>query len=222
MKEIFKNTTHIGFDLDGTLYPYTAEIQNRVKDEIAKKVLDKKPELNSIDNARKFLEEKYKELESTTKIMAYLGYENPSKAMDECLAKADILDLLKKDKVLEKIIKELAQAYTLYLITGSPEDLTIKKLEKIGINPDYFKLKVYSDTPGAGLKFDGDAFNFIIKKSNAPPSCHVYIGDRPNTDILPSKKLGMKTIAVGDIKEADIQIKEIHEIKGLFIPSSQS
>ena len=208
----------VGFDLDGTLYRDTPEIQNRVRTEIAKHLLIKNPNLVTISNARLYFEDRYKILQSGTKVLAEAGYEEASKIMDDCLARADIIDLLKVDEKLAQIMNSIKTVFFTYLITGSPRDIASKKLARIGLNYTLFNRTVFSDTLNAGSKSDGTAFQNILSSISIPPSHHVYIGDRINSDILPAKKLGMKTISVwSNIPEADLSLKHIHELEMVLL-----
>lgn len=214
MIEEFQNIVAVGFDLDGTLYNTTPAIDNRVRTKIAEKILEKMPTLESVEGARDFYETSYKILSSGTKVLEEIGYENSREVMDECLATADVLDLINDDQNLEDILKEMRCWYFTYLLTSSPKPVALKKLEKIGISPGLFYLTAFSDTPSLGNKQDGAAFKYVIKESSIAAANHVYIGDRLNSDILPAKRLGMKTIAVwSEIPEADYSIKDIHDIR---------
>lgn len=209
----------VGFDLDGTLYKATSEINNRVRTEIAKRLLEKNSNLKDIYGARKFFEERYAILHSGTKILREAGYENDSQIMDRCLAEADVLDLIEPNEELVVILNRLREKYEeVYLITSSPGNLSILKLEKIGIKPSIFNFRIYGDNIHSGSKKDGVAFNYVLSLSQFPASQHIYVGDRKNSDILPAKKLGMKTVAVwSEIPEADFYIENINEIGGLLL-----
>lgn len=218
MIDKFKEVKAIGFDLDCTLYPPTPEINNKIRNEIAKELLTKKPELQTIQQARQFFEERYQHLQSGTKILEEEGYPQPSQIMDNCLARAEVIDLIQPNPKLAKIIKEISSKFKIYLITSSPKDLARRKLEKIGIDKSSFHLQIFSDTENSNHKQTGKSFESAIKYFGIQASQHVYIGDSRKSDILPAKALGMKTISVGsEIHEADISIKNIEAIRGLFL-----
>lgn len=207
-----KNIEAVGFDLDGTLYPNTREIDNRIRTLLAGKVLEKKPGLKDIGKARKFFDERYGALQSITKILKEVGYGNEvSEIKNWCLVNANILDLIEPNQDLVEILRKMHDKYTTYLLTSSPEELSYSKLEKIGINPDTFHYSFFSDI---GSKSDGDAFDYVLYSIQIPAERHVYCGDEKIKDILPAKKRGMKTIAIGSkIPEADICIENINKIE---------
>jgi FMN phosphatase YigB (HAD superfamily) len=203
----------IGFDLDGTLYPSTNEIDGRIRNKIAEKILQKIPKLQTKENARNFFEEKYKELHSGSNVLEYVGYLNSSKIMDQCLAEADVLDLIEPNKRLFEIFKKLKEKYEVYLLTSSPKDLSIKKLKRLLIDENIFDFVIYGDSYENISKLDGTGFKKAIIFSKFKPEFHLYIGDREKTDILPAMKLGMQTLLVASESNVCKTIKNINEIK---------
>ena len=217
---MLKNLTNIkiiGFDLDGTLYPSSSSIDNLVREEIAKKILIKRPDFKTLESARNFFEERYLELGTGAKVLQEIGYKDPSAIMNECLANAEVVDLIEPNLDLVNLLKKISFKYKLYLLTSSPKELSIRKLLKLGIPLELFNFTFWGDDLDVGSKSRGDAFNYVVKKTGIDFSKHLYIGDRLNSDILPAKKLGMKTVAVySDIPEADYSIKTINDLGDLF------
>ncbi len=123
----------VGFDLDGTLYRATEEINDRIRTEIARRILSRKPTLGCVEEARRYFEDRYNVLQSGTKVLKEIGFDNPSLVMDDCLATADILDLIDHDRELVDILNKVSCSYWTYLVTNSPKDLGEKKLEKTRI-----------------------------------------------------------------------------------------
>ena len=217
MNVVFRTTYAVGFDLDGTLYPPNAEIDNRIRNKISERILEKKPEFGNIETARNFFERDYTALGRGSKVLRLAGYENPKEIMNECCALADVLDLIERNDNLAGILEELHQRYFTYLLTSSPEGLSLQKLQRIGIDPRSFNLKVYGDTLGLD-KMDGTAFDYAITSSSLPADEHVYIGDRRQSDILPAKQRRMKAIAVhSEIPEADLSLDSISNIRGVLL-----
>ena len=217
MRGVFRTTYAVGFDLDGTLYPPSTEIDNRIRNRISERILERKPDLGNIETARSFFEENYTDLGRGSEVLRLAGYENAREVMDECCASADVLDLIERNDNLIGILEGLYQKYFTYLLTSSPEQLSLQKLQRIGIDPRLFSLRVYGDI-GSLDKMDGTAFDYAIISSSLPADEHVYIGDRRQSDILPAKKKGMKAIAVhSEISEADLSLKSINDIRGVLL-----
>lgn len=218
MHSLLKDILAVGFDLDGTLYNSTPEINDRVRNKIAEYILKKMPELQNIPGARHYFERRYINLKSGSMVLEEAGYKDSLNLMNRCLADANILDLMAPNLKLCNILNEMSSRYKLYLITSGFKNESVGKLNRIGIDTKIFSYELYGDDPGHDSKSDGKIFKEIISETNLPAEKHVYVGDRLKQDILPPKKIGMKTIAVwSEIPEADISIKNINEIGDLLL-----
>ena len=60
MEEGLREVKAVGFDLDGTLYSTTLEIDERIRTRIAEKILKKVSSLGSIKRARDYFEGEYR------------------------------------------------------------------------------------------------------------------------------------------------------------------
>jgi len=208
----------VGFDLDHTLYPKNSKIDNIVRKSIAKKILERKPELGSIKEAIFFYKEEYGRVGSGTHVLRNLGCIDAQEIMKNSLENPDILKSIKKDSKLASLLKDIKNKYKTFLITASPQNLAIQKLRKIGINLELFDTFIFGDTLNAGKKIDGSIFKYFLNESPYLPEQHVYIGDSFNADIIPAKSLGMKTIVIGKkIPEADFFIEKIYDLESLLL-----
>lgn len=222
----------VGFDLDGTLYKLTDEMNDRIRIKISEKILEKLRDVSDEEmskkfsgikdvlSAKKYFDEEYKQFQSGSAILKNLGFEDHKKVMERCLSEAEVVDLIQGDSKLVDIINEINGHYAIYLITSSPKNLSIKKLEKIGISPSIFSHAIYGDEGfSKGSSNDGkSAFTEMLKRTKIEPEQHLYIGDRKTSDILPAQHLGMKTASVWEtIPEADYHISHIHDVGRLLI-----
>lgn len=96
-------------------------------------------------------------------------------------------------KDTEKILETLSQNYKLGIIANQSEGTQ----ERI----DNWKIGKYFDVVAASAELgfakpDLRIFRFALEKANCKPENAVMIGDRLDNDIVPAKKLGMKTIWV--------------------------
>ena len=110
MNKVFQNIKAVGFDLDGTLYASTADMDEKFLDLFIAKVLEKRPELGTIGATKKFVEEKYGELESRKKTLEAIGYENASQVMQDILREADAAEFLHADTKLIALLDEIKRA----------------------------------------------------------------------------------------------------------------
>lgn len=93
----------------------------------------------------------------------------------------------------ESILDELSKRYTLGIIAnqsaGSEQRLTDWGISK------YFDLVIASAEEGIE-KPNPEIFKIALERANCLPENAVMVGDRIDNDILPAKKLGLKTIWV--------------------------
>ncbi len=216
---MLKNIKAIGFDLDQTLYPPNSEIDDLIRNEIARRILERKPELGDIKTTRLVYEQKHKTTGSWVGILKEEGFEKPDELLNEWFSFVNpgIVYLIPKDEVLRDIMSFLKKKYSLFLITNTPEDLSIPRLNKIGLEKTLFDYALFGSDPDFGSKAKGTPFKNLLNKSPYKPDEHVYVGDSLKADILPAKSYGMKTISVGSyIQEADFSIQSIKDITCLF------
>ena len=117
-----------------------------------------------------------------------------------------------------KTLEEISGSYLTYLLTSSPGDVALEKLAALGVEPQSFDFRVYSDTPGAGQKNSGEAFEYALRRAGEAPDKHLYIGDRLKSDIRPANNLGMQTLAVWSfIPEATDSVGHIHDIREVLL-----
>ncbi len=101
------------------------------------------------------------------------------------------------------------------ILTSAPLVWAKKALAFLGID-QYFDGSVFTGE-GDIRKPNPEAFRQVIKFLNCPPSQVFSIGDQEQTDILPAKTLGMKTIIVGsESLVADYSIKTIDDFPALI------
>lgn len=221
MNNKFKDILSVGFDIDQTMYPINPEIDEIIQIKFAEKILERNSGLKDIIAAREYSERRYSETGSRSIVLKEAGYANPDEIFEilhNCLANANLIRLIKRDNKLQDILEKIKQKYELFLITNNPEDIALLKLNKLGIDENFFKIKCYGDTVRGMKKSDGSLFRYFLEKSHYEPSQHLYIGDNHKADIIPAKNLGMKTISVGKkISEADFSIRKIYGIEKLLL-----
>lgn len=218
MIHLFNDIKSVGFDLDNTLYQNNPEIDDRIVMEIAKEILTYNPELGSVRNARELCDNLYAETGSRTQSLKNLGFQNPGDVAYKCMERADFVDLIKQDSEVVRLINEIREKYYTFLITSTVSNLAIPRLRKIGLDEKLFDYTLFGESAMPNKKIDGSIFSYFLRISKYSPGEHVYIGDNLKADILPSRSLGMRTIAVGkEIKEADFSVEKIYDIRNLLL-----
>ena len=123
------------------------------------------------------------------------------------------------------VLEKLAQKYKLGIIANQVEG-TQKRIDNWGIGK-YFDVVVASAEAGVA-KPDSAIFKIALEKSGCKPENAAMIGDRLDNDIIPAKKLGMKTIWVrqayavyqkvrNDEEQPDFTIDSIREITEILL-----
>jgi len=218
MHEKFKDIKAVGFDMDGTLYTYLPEISERIIERAAEVVLDLKPELGSLEAAKKYFLDESQVKESRYKAMEAAGHPDPKYAMRRILEEVNTHELISFDQRAVDVVKKISDAKYTYIVTTSPSTVAPKVLEKLGIDVSLFKKAVYGDDKLIDGQPKVNAIIEIIKESGIPVEEHVYVGDREKSDIIEPKSIGMKTIAVGsEIKDADASVENIYEVEDLLL-----
>ena len=96
----------------------------------------------------------------------------------------------------------------------------MKKIIKItGLNANIFTGIVTSEKVGVN-KPELKGFQYILNKTQLSADEHLMIGDREEVDLVPAKKLGMKTCLVWSNKKseiADITVKDVYAIKNFLL-----
>ncbi len=212
-----KNNNLIIFDLDGTLYELRGgsyqksrlrrSIFNNARNYIAKKFSKSKIEARQIINA---IQEKYGE-----QISIGLEKEFGIDRYDYFNAVWDIsaFGIVKKTRGLRKILLALKKNYDFALVSDAPRVWIDNVLKELKVQ-DIFRDNIFSGE-GNNRKEFGNAFSNVARELKINFYDCISVGDQENTDIIPAKKLGMRTIFVHRTKHssaAHINIKSIIDL----------
>lgn len=111
------------------------------------------------------------------------------------------------DPNLEKVLNKARG--DLILLTSAPRIWTDKVLSFLKLK-DLFGEFIFTGEPDL-RKPNPDVFRNIARKINLPTSNFFSIGDQEITDIIPAKRIGMKTVLIGSSQDtvADYQVSDI-------------
>ncbi|MDO4318225.1 MAG: HAD family hydrolase [Lachnospiraceae bacterium] len=126
----------------------------------------------------------------------------------------------------EECLKRLSRKYKIGVIANQSLG-TEKRLERFGILR-YIDPVIASAEEGVA-KPDERIFEIALKRAKCSPEQAVMIGDRIDNDIVPAKKLGMRTVWVkqgfgkywnitGEGERADYEVNHLSELLPIFIP----
>lgn len=124
---------------------------------------------------------------------------------------------LKHDPKLVRLFEQLVR-FQHYLLVNGIQSETKKSLSILGLREGIFKEIVTSEIVGVN-KPDLKGFEYILSKTKLPPDSHLMIGDREYVDLVPAKKLGMRTCLVWSdtpSKVADMTFKTVYEVVKLL------
>lgn len=102
----------------------------------------------------------------------------------------DKLKLLPHTK--EILIFTRKKGYINYLVTNAVHDVVVLRTKSMGVISLFDEI-IGSDDVKA-LKSEGKHFEYLIKKSKINVGESFSVGDNPLQDIIPAKRLGLKTI----------------------------
>ena len=89
------------------------------------------------------------------------------------------------------VLEQLAGEYTLALAGNAPADIT-EVLDDLGVLR-WFRHREVSGSLGI-KKPDERFFRTILDRAGCSPSEGIMIGDRLDNDIIPAKRLGLRTV----------------------------
>ena len=125
--------------------------------------------------------------------------------------------IIKNNNSIKNLLDEIASSYNFILVSDSPSVWIKNVLQYLEIH-DIFKGKIYNGE-GDERKIFYNIFEKIVKDLEVPPKDCMVIGDQEGTDIIPAKKLEIKTVIVGKNNHsdfADFQINDIFKLKNIL------
>lgn len=127
---------------------------------------------------------------------------------------------IQKNPALRILMVKLKIKYDFLLVSDSPRIWINHVLKELSINDLFENDNIYSGEGDLRKSFN-NIFQEILKKYQIKPENCISIGDQEETDILPTKKLSMKTVFVNNGgKEslvADYNVCSILEIEKALI-----
>lgn len=203
------NIKHIWFDLDGTL-----TIQNeayvRAYNDLAYTTLSKHKKL-PIDQATELFDGHHQRIGSYSRTFEYLGL--GKHFWHDVLGNWDdtiFYDLNEHEHIRNKV-HTLAKKTQISIFTNTSKYRLEKILKHLDYDPGIFQFLLSGDMVDK-RKPEIDGYKEIIRLSRLQPADILYVGDREKADVVPAKKVGMKTaIIYSHSNEADFSFKDFME-----------
>lgn len=198
-KPDFSGIRVIGFDLDQTLYPKSAAIDEAIQSYLYEKIAAHRKV--SRKSAKKLFTDLYRHGSgmSGSQTMEALGLPDGRRLVQEALERADIAASLLPDEEANAMLEELRKKFEGFdVITGSNHNQLQKKLAAISIPEQLFN-NVITDEDGP--KSDGSAFKIWLSRyPHLSSEQFLYIGDRVSTDYEVPKSFGIRAVLVNQEK----------------------
>lgn len=129
----------------------------------------------------------------------------------------DRRDFVTRDEKLIDLFRKLKDFRHMTLANGviarHKETLAV-----LGLPAYTFELMVTSEVVGK-TKPHPEGFRYILNYTKLPPPVHLMIGDREAVDLVPAKKLGMKTCLVWSEEKstiADVTLSTVYELMNML------
>lgn len=214
MNKTYVGIKAIGFDVDGTLY----HAPDAMSVAVGKILIKKAAEALSQDPdelAEEYLKRR-DQYRSNTQTLNSFGLDGERIFQDVWDAIA-VEEYVLPDPNLVRLIKDLKEKYTLFLISNGTGHQVERKLTHLGLDCHDFEPRIYCYDQG-WVKPEPAPFLAAMESLNLKPEEIVYVGDREDVDIEGAKAVGMKTIMVGGQSAlADQNVSEIYGLRDIFL-----
>jgi FMN phosphatase YigB (HAD superfamily) len=224
-----KEIKAIGWDLDGTLYPPGSIPSEAIRHEMMRRVADSFGW--DIVKATAEFERVYRQFNSHTKTLTALGV-NGEDFFTRLWDELRLENYLQSDTRIVSLITAVRDlGLRQFIVTNSNrEDQIQRKLRLIGLDPEFFEVRVSTVGLGA-VKPEPKPFWEAVGRLNRrlgsvesvegvseiKPEQILYIGDREKTDIVGAKQVGMRTcLAWGASEVADISVPTVYDIQEIL------
>lgn len=203
----------IGWDLDGTLYPDSRQLQEEIRSKQYEAVSEK---YNwDLVKTREEYQKKLDRLGSNTKTMDEFGFDG-REFFSRLWESMDLESILKRDEKIVKMFAGLKSRRHFLISNANPMNQIIRKLNLIGLDPRVFELVVDTVSEGA-VKPDPKPFLIALERMKLEPEEALFVGDKVTTDIRGAKSVGMKTCLVWkEDPEADVNLPTVYEVLKLL------
>lgn len=192
MKQIQQTSQWLFFDVGSTLVNENKAYEARIKTAIAGK------DISYQEFYDKMLSYFRKNKKGDLEALSFYGLEHPAWRTD--------LETLYPQ--IKEILEQLGQEYKLGIIANQLPGLE-ERLKDFGIL-DYFSA-IFSSAEFGLAKPDPAIFKLALQKTNCLPHQAIMIGDRLDNDIVPAKRIGMKTIWIKQGFSRLAQVKNLEE-----------
>ena len=202
----------VWFDLNGTLTLQTPEFLE-AQDTLCYEAYSEATHQPITNELKAEYKAAYKEHGSKSAVFKALGM--PQEFWQNYFNTLDESEYYKPDERIYKTVDAIRKLRPIGLLSNSTPDRIDRTLKTVNIDPSWFT-HILSNYDISEPKPNLEGFQLMIERSGANPDELIFVGDREDVDILPAKKLGIKTVMVwGRSDEADQSFNDFAELKSL-------
>ncbi|GHU72212.1 HAD superfamily hydrolase [Spirochaetia bacterium] len=109
------------------------------------------------------------------------------------------------------VLDQLKCKYRLAMITDGYPEVQKYKIDKLGLT-EYFECVYITDIYGIDKRKPSEyVFELFLRENNIAAEKCVYIGNDPQKDFLPAKKLGMHTVRIRQGSFKNMRLDDVNE-----------
>jgi len=207
----FKGIKYCLWDVDLTFYTVAPALEKEFR-QIIYRYVAQKLDL-PFSKAKKAFEKAHQKSKSKTAAFESLGLNKYD--IQDAIDSIDKKCYLKKDQKLIDLFKNL-KSYQHVIISNTTKKSLDETLKILGLERKNFKVIITKEDT-AHYKPNPEPFLRALALLGAKPQECVSIGDSESKDIVPPKRLGMKTIMVwGKSKQANASVPTVYDIQKLL------
>lgn len=180
------------FDVDGTLYrsePYEKHLLEKIIETLSEMLGA------SYETAARLLTNKKKFTKTVSGAVEMLGLDR-GEFYERLASRVDVEQHIRPDPRLPEFLKSLRRrGFRVALHTNSGRRLAAKVLNALGVDEKAYDLLVTSDdSPPKPLP---EGYQKILTHFGVQSHEAIYVGDRYEVELLPARRLGMRTALIG-------------------------
>lgn len=201
------------WDLDGTLYKNIPELRDerwKIDVRVVSDILH-----IPFKEAESRLKEAVHIYKSVTRSMMSLGCGTEIEILHKVEPQIDRTKYLHRDEKLIQLFTSL-KSYRHFIFSNILTSCIPPVLNKLGLNPEIFEGFITTEETKT-VKPDPRFFQYALNLTKLQPEQHLVVGDRLEVDLLPARKLGMKTCLVwGKSNTVDVSCSSVYKLTNLF------
>lgn len=214
---MFSHIKVLVWDFDGTLYAPSPDLWKKVR-EAEYRVIENHTRWKRDRVVAEFVKLHKRVLPSATEVTAHLCGITIAQAAVEMEVYFDRRDYVTRDEQLIGMFRKLTN-FRHFILANGVKKRHIETLAVLGLPPATFEMMVTTDVVGV-TKPHEEGYRVILAETLLPPNQHLMIGDREAIDLIPAKKLGMKTCLVWSQEQskiADITLPTVYDIVKILV-----